>query len=344
MRRDAAAQAAADLVVSATLAAVLVTGLSPGGPRLSAPGLVLAAMLTLGLFELVAPLPAAYRSWTEARAARRRLEELVSVPEHHRIAEPFPVGRSLRLECVSAGYGDATAVTINELTVPPGALVVLRGPSGSGKSTLLRVMAGALEPREGRVLVGNTPLPQIDPVDLTRHITLVDQDSHLFDGTVADNLRLARPDASDEELNAVLAVVVLDALVAETLRGLATPIGEHGAALSGGQRRRLSVAQALLRRPDILLLDEPTEGLDNATACRMLTAIRAHLPGATLVIAAHERALRHLPDGMPYEEVAVTGRSAVAESQAVAQHDPARTARTARKCDSGIWPAAPRDR
>jgi ATP-binding cassette subfamily C protein CydC len=161
--------------------------------------------------------------------------------------------------------------------------------------------------------VGDIPLPHIDPGELTSHITLVDQDSHVFDGTLEENLCLARPDASPDELAAVLAVVALDDLVADLRQGLVTPLGEHGATLSGGQRRRLSIAQALLRRPEILLLDEPTEGLDDQTARQVLVAIRAHLPGTTLVIAAHERALGHLPEGVAHQEITVGGRTATAD-------------------------------
>jgi ATP-binding cassette subfamily C protein CydC len=304
--RDGVAQALADLIASATLAGVLAAGLGViGGHRLSAPMLALAAMLSLGLFELVAPLPGAYLSWMQARAARQRLEELVTVPEKPGFGLPFPSGRLLRLEGVVAGYGPVTAIRIDRLTVNTGGSTVLRGPSGAGKSTLLRVLAGALEPHQGQVMVGDIPLSRIDSGDLAGHVTLVDQDSHLFDGTLADNLRLARPDASDQELAAVLAVVALDTLTAGLRDGLATPLGEHGSTLSGGQRRRLSIAQALLRRPEILLLDEPTEGLDDHTARQVLAAIRRYLPDVTLVMAAHERALGHLPEDAVYEVVAV---------------------------------------
>jgi ATP-binding cassette subfamily C protein CydC len=121
-------------------------------------------------------------------------------------------------------------------------------------------------------------------------VTLVEQDSQLLSGTVADNLRLARPDASADELRAAMKVAVLAGQV-----DLESQIGPDGEGLSGGQRRRLSVAQAYLRHPTLLLLDEPTEGLDHQTARVLLENLRSALPRATIIAAIHDRTLDHLP-------------------------------------------------
>jgi ATP-binding cassette subfamily C protein CydC len=132
------------------------------------------------------------------------------------------------------------------------------------------------------------PAAAIEPAELVAHVTLVAQDAHVVDGTVRENLLIARPTAGEDELERALAAVALPL-------ALDTPTGPGGAALSGGQRRRLSVAQGLLRRPDVLLLDEPTEGVDTVTAARLLAGVRASLPAAVLVIALHDRQAPLLP-------------------------------------------------
>jgi ATP-binding cassette subfamily C protein CydC len=159
-----------------------------------------------------------------------------------------------------------------ELTLAAGDTVLLTGASGTGKSTILRAISGQPE-----------------------HVMLVAQDAHVFDGTIRDNLRLADPDASEPELWTALAAAALDDTIAAFPARLDTPVGPGGAALSGGQRRRLSVAQGLLRHADILLLDEPTEALDAPTAARLLAGIRDFDPRTALVIALHDRQALALP-------------------------------------------------
>jgi ABC-type transport system involved in cytochrome bd biosynthesis fused ATPase/permease subunit len=125
----------------------------------------------------------------------------------------------------------------------------------------------------------------------------VAQDAHVFDGTIRDNLLLAAPDADERELWRAVAAAALDDVVSLLPAQLDTPVGPDGALLSGGQRRRLSVAQGLLRRPDVLLLDEPTEGLDELTAQRLFAGLRDFLPNATLIIALHDRQTLSVPWG-----------------------------------------------
>jgi ATP-binding cassette, subfamily C, bacterial CydC len=165
-----------------------------------------------------------------------------------------------------------TAAQDTEFAVAPGDTVLLTGASGTGKSTILRAMSGQ-----------------------PRRVTLVAQDAHVFDGTIRDNLKLADPAASEPELWAALAAAALDDTVASFPAGLDTHVGPGGAALSGGQRRRLSVAQGLLRHADVLLLDEPTEALDAPTAARLLAGVREFDPKTALVIALHDRQSLVLP-------------------------------------------------
>ncbi|MEZ5722080.1 MAG: ATP-binding cassette domain-containing protein [Paracoccaceae bacterium] len=172
------------------------------------------------------------------------------------------------------------------LTVAPGETVALAGPSGVGKSTLLLTAAGALAPAAGRVLLGDTDVATCPTEALRAELVMLPQRHGLISGTVAENLRLAAPGATDDDLWAALEASAL----ADTIRargGLGLRLGARGAGLSGGEARRLVLARALLRRPAVLLLDEPTEGLDTATAARVMAGIRTALPASAILVAAH---------------------------------------------------------
>lgn len=169
------------------------------------------------------------------------------------------------------------------LTVQAGEAVALTGPSGRGKSTLLLGIAGLL-PLEGILLKGRAPCDR-DEADLRRTVAMLPQRSALMAGTLREALCLAA-DFNDEALWAVLRAVALDELVAAR-GGLEMRLGERGAGLSGGQARRLALARCLLQAPELLLLDEPTEGLDDATAARVLRGVRRHLPEVALLVVMH---------------------------------------------------------
>jgi ATP-binding cassette subfamily C protein CydC len=249
-------------------------------PPLSAPIFVLVCLACIALFEPLGAVPAAVNGFAQARSSAARLADLFTA----RTSTPTPrwvdmPERPLTLHVHLEAPGIAFAAS-------PGDTVVLRGRSGSGKSTLLRAITG--EPVPGvRALIAGTSASSIKPVELVNRVTLVAQDAHVFDGTIRDNLAIGALDFDpmfEEAMAAVALPLPLD-----------TPVGPDGAELSGGQRRRLSVAQALLRRPDVLLLDEPTEGIDTLTAARMLAGLRNFLPAAVLVIALHDRQSQLLP-------------------------------------------------
>jgi ATP-binding cassette subfamily C protein CydC len=181
---------------------------------------------------------------------------------------------------------------IGHLDVASGSLVLLSGPSGAGKTTLLSVLAGELPARTGEVRVGGVDPYALSYEDRSGYVTVVEADSGVLSGTVEDNLRLASPRATVAELDDALDVVLLSGFVQRW-----TQVGPGGSFLSGGQRRRLALAQAYLRRPQLMLLDEPTEGLDGATAVRVLANLRAALPGTTMVAAIHGRTARDVIAG-----------------------------------------------
>ncbi|KDB05435.1 hypothetical protein U879_01545, partial [Defluviimonas sp. 20V17] len=175
------------------------------------------------------------------------------------------------------------------LELAPGETLAVAGPSGVGKSTLLFLCAGLLQPSDGDITLAGRALADWDEPALRARLTLVPQRAALVAGTIRDNLALATATLDDSAAWAVLGAVALDAVVAAR-GGLESRLGEGGAGLSGGEARRLVLARALLRRPEVLLLDEPTEGLDPETAAAVLRGLRATLPRAAILTASHRAA------------------------------------------------------
>ncbi|GAB2944455.1 ABC transporter ATP-binding protein [Nonomuraea fastidiosa] len=204
--------------------------------------------------------------------------------------------RGVRFAYPGAPAGVPPVLDGIDLDLPPGSATAVLGPTGSGKSSLGYLLAAALTPTEGTITLDGTDLRDIPDDELRRRVALADQRPFVFSGTVADNLRLARPDASEADLWHALEVVAL----ADTVRGLpeqlGTPLSERGRNLSGGELQRLSLAQALLRRPALLICDEVTSQLDAGTEARLLRRLRSELAGCTTVWITHRRATLDLVD------------------------------------------------
>ena len=187
-------------------------------------------------------------------------------------AEPasLPVGpraADVTLDRVAAAWEPGrTAVADLDLRVPAGTHVGLVGPSGCGKSTVAALLVRFLSPTAGTHHLGGVDVGTLDPDDVRRRVGLVDDDPYLFASTVAENVRLARPSASDDEVRDALVAARLDLWLAGLPDGLATRIGDGGAGVSGGERARIGLARALLADTAVLVLDEPTAHLDTATA------------------------------------------------------------------------------
>jgi ATP-binding cassette, subfamily C, bacterial CydC len=266
------------------------------GGALTAPIFAAMCFVVLALFDGLEPLTAAYQQLGVIRRAGHRLHDIFATAE----GDGRPVGRSvtlqgadLRLCGVSFRYPGQSRPVLHDITLvaPAGSLVTITGRSGTGKSTLLRLCARELEPDAGQISLAMAPLQTIDLVSFWRGVGYVAHDSHIFAGSLRDNMLLGAPTATDGELSALLAVVGLTDLVRRLRYGLDTLVGEQGDNLSGGERRRLCVARAALRRPSLLLLDEPAAGVDAAAAQRMLQNLRVYLASSTIVVAGHE----HLP-------------------------------------------------
>lgn len=259
---------------------------------------------SLALMETVGPLRRAMSDLGRMAQAARRVEGgLAPVPVT--TAHGIGTAGALAITGLSFRRPGALGPVLHNLTlsVASGETLAIAGVSGSGKSTLLLLTARLLAPTLGQITLGSLALPDWDERALRDQLVLVPQRSALIAGTLREALTLADPHASDATLWAALAAVRL-ADVIRAKGGLEMRLGPQGAGLSGGEARRLALARALLRRPSVLLLDEPTEGLDTATAAAVLAGLRHHLPDAAILTASHRRVelewadrILTLPDG-----------------------------------------------
>lgn len=243
----------------------------------------------LALSEAVAPVRRALSEIGKMQAAAKRIGPLLAGAEQIEIAAvPGASEGPLVSEALVATRGPSGVALFSPLTfhAEPGETVALTGRSGCGKSTVLLMAAGQIVPSSGRLSFGGISPHQLPAKTLARHIAMVPQRHALVAGTVADNLRLAAPAASDAELWEALEATQLAGTV-RAKGGLGARLEFRGAGLSGGEARRLVLARALLRRPELLLLDEPTEGLDAQLAKSVLAGLRRVLPNAVILIAAH---------------------------------------------------------
>jgi ATP-binding cassette subfamily C protein CydC len=281
------------IAVGANLSAAMVLllcGLAVVPGNLSPERAALAFFASLGLAELVLPLTRGLAEIGKMSDAARRLDRLLW-QDKMAASDPNSVKRSgseptIVFDAVRISSGQRILVDHISFQVNAGETVALVGPSGGGKTTLLNIAAGLRRPDRGHVLLCGLAPQRIPEEERFACLGYLSQRSSLVSGTVRDNLLLAKPDAGSADVEQVLDIVRLTAPLA--LRGGPdTPLGEAGRGLSGGETRRLALARILLRRPSILLLDEPTEGLDRETAMAVLKGVQAFLPDAAILMASH---------------------------------------------------------
>jgi ATP-binding cassette subfamily C protein CydCD len=297
---------------SAAVLALAAGAVAVGTGGLSAPAAAVLALAPLALLEPLAAVNAARRHRTAWRDARARVEAVLAEPVAAdpppavRATAPRPV-RELATGRLTAGWPGRPAVLRDlDLVATAGSgWLVVTGPSGSGKSTLLSVLMATLRPTAGDLVLGDGRRPvsvsELAGDDVRAAVAWCPQEAHVFDASLRANLALARPRGSltgpdgDASMHAALTAAGLGDLLAALPAGLDTPVGAGGADLSGGERRRLAVARALLADRDVVLLDEPTAHLDPPTAAALVADLRRALAGRLVVCVTHDPGL--LRDG-----------------------------------------------
>ncbi|RAP56258.1 thiol reductant ABC exporter subunit CydC [Oleiagrimonas sp. MCCC 1A03011] len=281
------------LLAQAVAAGTLLLGAAAArADRLAGPDVVMLVLLGMAAFEVLAVLPEAFTRWGATRAAAARVFELVdaepAVEDPAESAKP-PSQPDISLRGVRLRYAEDAPWALDgvDLELPFGSRVAVTGASGAGKSSLAAALLRFQPFEGGRIMWGGRSITDYATDDVRAAIAVVEQRTHLFDATLIENLRVARPDATRAQIEAAVHAAQLSECVAALPDGYDTWLGEGGAHLSGGEARRVAIARALLADRPILLLDEPTEGLDAATAQSLMGALATLAEGRTVLLITH---------------------------------------------------------
>ena len=308
------------LELGLVLALMLNAGLMMSG-AMAPRTFVLATLLTVLIF-----LPALQQVGGSvmlrfARDAEKALSAFLSAPDLVRgeagniPKNKVPENNAIRFENVSFAYpGERSKTVLHNVSfdLPAGGVTAIVGPSGAGKSTLLNLLARFYDPCSGAVKLGGIDLRAMRPHDLLSKMAIVLQDEHIFNDTIAENIRVARPDASDAAVMAAAKVARCHDFIAQFPQGYATRAGSEGQALSGGERQRIAIARAILKNAPIVVLDEASAAIDPINAAAIQAAIGALSRGRTLIVIAH-----HLSAIARAERIIVLNKGSV---EAVGRH------------------------
>ncbi|OEF76773.1 heme ABC transporter ATP-binding protein/permease CydC [Vibrio tasmaniensis] len=284
--------ASAALMLFNGLTLVLMLWLAADGVGGNAPDpfIALMAFATMASFELLMPIAGAFQHLGQTLSSARRLNEVIlSEPEVQFAEEKLDINKPLDITFsnVTFNYPDSERSVLNavDLTIPATHKVAIVGQTGSGKSTLIQLLTRYWDPKKGYISIAGIELTQWNESQLRESISVVSQRVDILNGSLRDNLLIAKPDANDEHLANILKDVGLEKLLEND--GLDSWLGDGGRQLSGGEKRRIGIARAILHDAPILLLDEPTEGLDKQTEQSIMTLFEKHFEGKTVIFITH---------------------------------------------------------
>lgn len=275
------------IVVAVAVGAVLVFD-----ARLSAPLLAALAVAAVKLAEPLANASAMIAVFELAETSVVRIKEVLDVrPLTARAPDTRLTGFDVEFDQVSFGYDDTgtrpPVLDSVSFRLPAKSLTALVGPSGSGKTTIAKLITRYADCDTGVIRIGGTDVRDVPPVEIYRHVAVVFQDVYLFDDTIRANIAMARPDATDAEVEAATRAANVHEFVSRLPDGYETRVGEIGGALSGGERQRVSIARAILKDAPIVLLDEPTAALDSESEVAVQQAVDALVAHKTVLVIAH---------------------------------------------------------
>ncbi|WP_454441305.1 heme ABC transporter ATP-binding protein/permease CydC [Vibrio bathopelagicus] len=284
--------ASAALMLFNGLTLVLMLWLAADGVGGNAPDpfIALMAFATMASFELLMPIAGAFQHLGQTLSSARRLNEVIlSEPEVQFAEEKLDISKPLDITFsnVTFNYPDSERSVLNavDLTIPATNKVAIVGQTGSGKSTLIQLLTRYWDPKKGYISIAGIELTQWNESQLRESISVVSQRVDILNGTLRDNLLIARPEATDDHLANILKDVGLEKLLENN--ALDSWLGDGGRQLSGGEKRRIGIARAILHDAPILLLDEPTEGLDKQTEHSIMTLFEKHFEGKTVIFITH---------------------------------------------------------
>ena len=271
--------------------------------ELSLGGLIAAVILTSRAMAPMAQVANITSHFHEARSALKTLNSIMSLPVEREAARRYihkdSTAGNIEFDRVSFAYpGQAGLNALNDVSfkISSGERVGIIGKTGSGKSTIQKLILGLYKPSKGIIKLDGLDIQQIDPVSLRRHIGYVPQDITLFNDTLRENIILGAPFVENEQILKVADIAGVTEYSNNHPKGLDMPLGERGSALSGGQRQSVIIARALLRDPSILVLDEPSNSMDNTTEAKLLNRLIEYLDQQTLILVTHRASMLKLVD------------------------------------------------
>jgi subfamily B ATP-binding cassette protein HlyB/CyaB len=265
--------------------------------------LVAFQMFASRLSQPMLRLAGLWQEFQQASIAVKRLGDIMDAPAEPQVLTPGRTAEGkgeVRIENLSFRYSPAHPYLYRNLnlTLKPGKLTVLTGPSGSGKSTLAKLLLGFYQPTDGRIEIDGRDIRHLSANELRQYFGIVPQETYLFSGTIYENLIAANPNAGFDDVVQACKVAEIHEVLEKLPQGYNTVIGEHGVGLSGGQKQRLAIARAALKRPRILIFDEPTSSLDPQTAERFAQTVNSLRNVANILFIAHQ-----VPKGLQIDEI-----------------------------------------